>query len=389
MKAAPARRALVATHHLVGYAGSEVFTLELSTELRDMGWEVLVATLLLGEPMASEFEKQGFQIVDLLSEASAIGNAKFDLAWIHHAPVFYELFMAQGIEASMVVFCSLSHFYPLEAVPEYREKFDLLLANSIENGNHITRSLGLNEGQVVVFPNAVPRNYWGRGKESHNTVLKRIAIISNHPPPEELEAAALLKKNGIEVTHIGTGGTQILMNPDLLLNFDLVITIGKTIPYCFALKVPVYCYDHFGGPGWLNEYNLNLASQNNFSGRGFSKKSPETIADEIVKGYQESLSRLNAHLSSAEKSLKLRENLESLFSRPKVSFPKQLNAISTKQILMQHTQYVRLVKVLSDREAELGGLYKEILRVKSTFSWRLTSPLRAAYNIVRRIIGLH
>lgn len=363
--------------------------MELAIELRDMGWEVWIAALLLGEPMASEFEKHGFRIVDLLSEPSIIGNAKFDLAWIHHAPVFYELFMTQGIEAALVVFCSLSHFEPLEAVPEYRENFDLLLANSIENRDHITRGLGLNEGQVVVFPNAVPSNYWGCPKEFHNPALKRIAIISNHPPPEELEAAALLKRKGIAITHIGTGGTQMLMSPKLLLNYDLVITIGKTIPYCFAVKVPVYCYDHFGGPGWLNEDNLDLASRNNFSGRGFSKKTPETIADEIVEGYRESLGRLDVHMRSAEKSLKLRENLGSLFSRPRVPFPKQLNAISAKQILMHHAQYVRLVKVLSGREAELGGLQKEILRVKSTLSWRLTSPLRAACNVVRRIIGIH
>lgn len=381
MKTTPVKRAIVASHSLVGYAGSEVLTLELAIELRDMGWEVSVAALLTGEPMASEFGKHGFRIVDLLGEPSAVGSLKFDLAWIHHAPVLYELFLVQKIEADTIVFSSLSHFDPLEVVPQYRAKVDLLLANSFENGNHIQGELGLDAGQVIVFPNAVPSNYWDSRKKSHNSAAKHVAIISNHPPPEVLEATALLKKQGIAVTHIGVGGTPVLINPGLLLNYDVVISIGKTVPYCFALKVPVYCYDHFGGPGWLREEDFVLAGQNNFSGRGFFKKTPETIAEEIVKGYRESLDRLDVHLNFAERFLNLRENLISLFAHPRILPSEKEPANGVNQLLMQHRQYIRLAKFFSAREAELS---KELSRVKSTVSWRITKPLRFIWNRLSR-----
>lgn len=382
-----ARRALIATHHLASYAGSEVLTLELATELREMGWDVCVATLLPGAPMVSEFKKRDFQVIDMLAEPLAIGNAKFDLVWIHHAPVLYEI-LTHGVEAATVIFCSLSHFEPLEAVPEHRESVDLLLAHSIENKNHIINTSGLREDQVLLFPNAVPGNYWVQSKKFHSPVLRRVAVISNHPPPEVLQAAEILKKSGVEIVRVGIGGIETLINAQLLRNCDTVLTIGKTVPYCLASKVPVYCYDHFGGPGWLDEGNFDLAGQNNFSGRGFSKKMPETIVLEITSGYSGALSYLDAHASRAAASLHLRHNLERLFAH-RVDLPiRKLGLPRTTPASTQHAQYIRLVKILRGREAELIGFRKEISRVKSTLEWRLGSPLRVARNFLRRTIDV-
>jgi O-antigen biosynthesis protein len=377
-------RALVATHNLTDYAGSEVFTLELATELREMGWEVLVAALLSGEPMVSEFKKQRFQIVDLLKADPAIDNAKFDLAWIHHTPVFNELFVARKTKATTVVFCSLSHFEPLEKVPTNTENLDLVLAHSIENRGFITRALGLDEDQVIVFPNAVPNIYWGCPKELHDQALMRLAIVSNHPPVEVLRAAEILREKGLDVLHIGMGGTQMLMSPRLLLDWDAVITVGKTVPYCFALRVPVYCYDHFGGPGWLSADNLDLAGQKNFSGRGFARKAPEMIAQEIFDGYQKSLLGLDALRNHAANHHDLGKNLALLLDHPRISATKQSDVTKITQTLGQHAQYMRLARTLSVREAELSARNKEISRIKSTLSWRLTAPFRAAYNLMRR-----
>ncbi len=352
-----------------------------------MGWEVLVAALLSGEPMASEFKKRRFQIVDLLQADPAIDNAKFDLAWIHHTPVFNELFVARKTQATTVVFCSLSHFEPLEKVPACTENLDLLLAHSIENRDFITNELGLSEDQVIVFPNAVPSSYWGRPKEFHNEILTRVAIVSNHPPMEVLRAAEILKERGLDVVHIGIGGIPQLMSPDLLLHYDAAITVGKTVPYCFALKVPVYCYDHFGGPGWLSADNVDLAGHNNFSGRGFARKPPEMMVQEIVKGYRATLSGLDAFRTYAADHHNLGKNLGLLLAHSGTTTPRKLDFAKSAQTLRQHAQYMRLARTLSVREAqlrELSAANKEISRIKSTLSWRLTAPFRMAYNLVRR-----
>lgn len=380
------RHALIATHHLAAYGGAEVLTLELATELREMGWTVSVAALLPGAPMVAEFAKLGFPVIDMLAEPSCLRNARFDLVWVHHGPVFYEI-LVRGVEAATVVFCSLSHFEPLEAVPDYIEPIDLLLAHSVENKTHIINTSGLKEDQVQVFPNAVPGSYWADSKEFHSPVLKRIAVISNHLPAEILQAIKILKQDGVEVVHIGIGGIEILINAQLLRSCDIAVTIGKTVPYCLALKIPVYCYDHFGGPGWLDEGNFDLAGQNNFSGRGFLKKAPETIVFEIISGYSVALSYLDAHANRAATSLHLRHNLERLFAHRIDSPIRKLGIPHNMPTLIQHAQYIRLIKVLRGLEEELTGFRNEISRVKSTLEWRLGSPLRVARNFFRRTVS--
>lgn len=392
MTTSTVRRALVASHHLASYSGSEVLTLELATELRQMGWEVVVAAVLSDEPMASEFRKQGFPIVDLLGANPAIDNVQFDLAWVHHTPVFNELFIARQTKATKVVFCSLSHFEPLEQVPACPDRIDILLAHSAENKDFIVDERGWRDDQVAVFPNAAPGIYWNQQKEKHGQALRQLAIISNHAPVEVLEAAQLLGKKGVAVRHIGVGGTPTLMQPDLLLGCDAVVTIGKTVPYCFALKVPVYCYDHFGGPGWLTDGNFDLAGRNNFSGRGFQKKTPEVIAQELAEGYQESLQRLDVLREHAACHRDLRKNLALLIEQPVAPLPDRAASGTHTQTLGQHKQYMQLARALSAmrsamrsiHEVELDARDKEILRVKSTLSWRCTAPFRVAYNLVVR-----
>ena len=51
------------------------------------------------------------------------------------------------------------------------------------------------------------------------------------------------------------------------------------------MGVPVYVYDYLGGPGYLTEANFSLAERNNFSGRGFEKKTSDELLKEIKEGY--------------------------------------------------------------------------------------------------------
>ena len=112
----------------------------------------------------------------------------------------------------------------------------------------------------------------------------KIAIISNHIPQELLE---LKEKMGgyYQVDLIGLGYRTEQVNAEFLQQYDLVITIGRTVPRCLAMGVPVYVYDYLGGPGYLTEANFSLAERNNFSGRGFEKKTSDELLKEIKEGY--------------------------------------------------------------------------------------------------------
>ena len=387
MTAAKIGSALVATHNLADYAGSEIFTLELATALRKMGWQVMVTALLPGEPMLSEFKRHGFQIVNLLTDDLLIRDVKFDLVWIHHTPVFYELLIARKIEAKNIIYCSLSHFEPLEAPPSNVELLDLLLAHSEENKNLIKKDYKLEEDQIIVFPNAAPKNYLNCSRSAPSLQLTRLAVVSNHPPSEVLDVVKILQNSNIIVEHIGLNGIKMLVGPGLLLKYDAVITVGKTVIYSFALNISVYCYDHFGGPGWLTDDNFELSRINNFSGRGFEKKPSEVIAFEIINGYQKSLLQLKKFRTHAETFHDLEKNLQKLLIHPKIFQSKPISLVDDIHLLKQHARYIRLAKTLSIREMELAARDREILRLKTSLSWRLTAPFRLIYNFLLRIIG--
>jgi hypothetical protein len=68
----------------------------------------------------------------------------------------------------------------------------------------------------------------------------------------------------------------------------MVVTIGKTVQYGLACGVPVYVYDKFGGPGYLDRTNFAAAKRCNFSGRCCRRKlEPAQIGAEIVEAYND------------------------------------------------------------------------------------------------------
>lgn len=372
--------ALIATHNLVEFAGSEILTLELSLELREMGWNVMVAAIITGAPIQLEFQKQRIPIIELLSDHSFFTNVAFDFVWIHHTPVFYELFVTHKIRAHRIVFCSLSHFEPLETIPACRENIDILLAHSEENRAHIIQENQINPEAITVFPISVPRQYRVGYKFPTTSAPKRIALISNHLPPELLEAREILLQQQLEIEHIGLGGTPLLMQADILLAFDAVVSIGKTIPYCLALQIPTYCYDRFGGPGWLSQSSLSVAAHHNFSGRGFGQKTADEICQEILQGYVQAVSETPALRAYAEDKLNLRKNLENLMSRLNGPALHKQPLIIPHHIERQHASYMALIRDIS---AKTQSYDKEIRRIKTSFSWQITKPIRVLQTLFR------
>lgn len=84
----------------------------------------------------------------------------------------------------------------------------------------------------------------------------------------------------------GQGQTNYrLLTAELITEFDVVITIGKTVQYALVAGVPVFVYDHFGGFGYLDQANLAAAADRNFSGRGGERLAARTIAERVLTGY--------------------------------------------------------------------------------------------------------
>ncbi|OOR90211.1 hypothetical protein B0181_04875 [Moraxella caviae] len=162
----------------------------------------------------------------------------------------------------------------------------LYVANSEETKDKLLE-FTINEHDILVSNNAAP-NYFMQTNTSKT--LNKILVVSNHVPPEIFQAAVLLQQKNIQVHFLGMDfGNSHRVTPQVISKYDAIITIGKTVQYAILSQKPVYVYDHFGGCGYLSADNFEKARYYNFSGRGFYQKPAETIAKEIMQGFDQAL----------------------------------------------------------------------------------------------------
>jgi len=302
---------LITNHHLVDFGGSELNAYTLAKYFKDNGSNVVVGTFQYKQPMQELFLQAGIQVVNMLEDE--FPTKQFDLAWAHHAPTLYSCIFDHGLQFKQVIFGSLSPCEPLEALPVFANKITCVLANSNETKDKLIQEMpGLNN--LHVFPNYAMEEFFSLTYKTR-LVLKRIAIISNHIPPELLEFKEYMKCiHDVTVELIGLQFKARFVDAVLLGDYDLIIAIGKTVQYAMAARVPIYCYDHFGGPGWLDASNINLAEYFNFSGRGFNRKLSveELVADILDEGYKNNLSNLDFLRSYAVSKFSFASNIASL-----------------------------------------------------------------------------
>ncbi len=280
---------LLTTHHLVNYGGSELVTLDLAIEFQRMGWDVTVATFQFGGSIEESFKQQNITVVNVLNES--LSQIRFDLVWSHHYPVLIKCLVEDAIQIKYLIISSLSPYEPLEAIPFFAANADLILCNSEETKQEKVKELsdiGSFKNVPFVFKNSVPSDWFTSNVNKSNSRLRRIAIISNHPPTEIIVVVGILRARKIAVDLIGSHGKHQLVNINLLNSYDAVITIGRTVQHCMAREIPVFCYDRFGGPGWLNPVNFKIAEYFNYSGRCCYQKTPsEQIANEIIDEFDQ------------------------------------------------------------------------------------------------------
>jgi glycosyltransferase involved in cell wall biosynthesis len=419
------RTALVACSRLVDFAGSEITALEIAQALRNLGVEVEMAALEIGAPMEGEIKLLDIKYIDL-SKISISGRA-FDFLWVNHYVTAYHLLVKEGIRAKTAVFSSLSHFEPIETPPLPFFSFSRYTVNSEESLSHFKINYPNFKDKVGVFPNAAPFEFFDAYRKSLVGRIKSIAIISNHPPSEIIDLIVHFRKEGIEVDLIGIHGKNLRVTPCILSNYSAVITIGKTVQYCLAIGIPVFCYDHFGGPGWITLESFELAFAKNFSGRcAPSRRVSGCIALEISSGFKAALNQREALQGLAKTHFDIAKNLLSVLdaacqvpflislsetenhvlSRESSVFLNQRQVIANNHYLLaerdnqitdlnhflaerdnqitdlnhflaeRDNQITDLNHFLAERDDTLFWSRKELLNVLMSTSWKLTYPMR-------------
>jgi len=289
------KKVLVTQSQLKNYSGSEVLTLELVEYLANQGAQVTILTHFLGQPIQSDFEKlSGVSILLTTSpEADKIDLEEFDLMWVHHLTLTRGLIrQLSTANAPGLVFHHMSKSEPLEFPIIYDAEAvlaDVVAFNSKETRDDLhEQGVAFDQKQTFVFGNPAPDGFMRPARTESRARPTRIAIVSNHPPEEIMLSAEDMRRQGVVVDCIGRvqGGVTQRVTPIVLHTYDLVISIGKTVQYSIVSGIPVYCYDRFGGPGFLTRENFERCQQKNFSGRGFNTKTRAEIVAEIMGQFE-------------------------------------------------------------------------------------------------------
>jgi hypothetical protein len=220
---------------------------------------------------------------------------------------------------------------------------DLTLANSELTADRLVQT-GIDH-PVHVFYNAAPAAFASASRARHDTP-QQILVVTNHCDAALMEAvAALGVRAGIR--HIGRFGDEVkLVTPDDVQGADLVIAIGKTVQYALLAHTPVYVYDHFGGPGYLNADNYEAAAHYSFSGRCCERTL--TAADlqaDILERYAEGCAFADLVQAEGLERFRLEPHLDRVLALPPTSnaerrrrLHQQSAAIERERLLALHVR---------------------------------------------------
>lgn len=419
------QRILITQPLIRGFNGSTLVTLELAEKLKELGAAVTVYTCDCDEPAKSSFEEKNIRI-DTAQDNPKYSITDFDVIWIHSQilPISIIESLTGNIPDKKPVFVFL-HMSGMDWIPDEKpwiydlennlSSLSLFICEEVMSVNKKYLDPKIPTG---FFRNPVP-SYYKTRKHKPNNTLKKILIVSNHIPTEVLEAKTILESNhGITVNILGENhGNYKLFDKKILDNYDAVITIAKTVPYCLVSGTPVYVYDTWGGgPGWLNEKNFHDAEERNFSGYQnsmfpnyeggvFHRKTPDIIAKEIIEGFSDSLSYHQRNASVFSQNYVLEPVLMDIFSRlhPRTikPFPEKYAAsiiaaekfatirFETGGLLFIRDEHIRKLekekKSISKQNLRLINENKKLLETIQSRSYQLFNKLIKPYKKIREI----
>ena len=340
------------------FCGSTMVTLELAKYLLSAGARVVVYTNVMLAPASASFEDAGIEVVSPKDDFN-FSLKDFDYVWVHSLTIPCQLLDELKYSHKKMPAFIFLHMSPLDIIPD-EHPWIYNLENILS-----TISLYISEGtlesnkkyglpsRVGFFRNPAPLEFQDLIGRKISREIRRLLVVSNHPPTEVIKAKGILADRGIRVDFYGDGQDQYMpLLPAVLKKYDAVITIGKTVQYCIVGSLPVYIYDWFGGPGWLTASNYEHSKYNNFSGRFSGDKTGEEIAKEIIEGYPDALDFHMGFLARNNKEFIMDYALDDLLSNLK---PRKFDVLDSEYIESVKAA-VRCAEIRFIASEELGNM---------------------------------
>ncbi|WP_354244878.1 hypothetical protein [Agromyces sp. PvR057] len=319
-------RILITTNHLRERRGSEIVTFELAEEFADRGWHVDVYTNLFLPPMADRFRELASRAsVRVAEDPYEDFGLDYDLIWVQHSLLPPSIIRRLGEReaAAPIVWHHMSPIIEIDQplVAEIENRLADVTSFISERTRETLEAFGLDRPSQI-FANPAPRSFV-EADTIAPVALRRLAVVSNHPPAELREAAEALAEAGVETVFIGEPDGSVEVTPRLLAGFDAVVTIGKTVQYALVMGLPVFVYDHFGGEGWLRPETFEVEAAANFSGRSTSRRiSAEALVDELLLGFEHAVAFVSEQRPAFRARYSLQRSVDAVLERAELRSPR-------------------------------------------------------------------
>ena len=133
---------------------------------------------------------------------------------------------------------------------------------------------------------------------------------------------------------------NVEITPQILMQHDVIITIGKTVQYALALGIPIYNYDIHGGGGYINLQNFEEAEFYNFSGRDNPRKlNSNEIAREILDHYKEICLQCGKLRNIAIEKFILPNNINKVLAKIEITTQKEYD-FSKYDLYLKQVEYL-------------------------------------------------
>lgn len=268
------------------FGGVKLIAADLFRTFKRAGVSVTLVTERSDDEMRAIFPDVD-SIISYFQDLRPLMGRHFDLVMTHGWSSGGLALLECQITFRYLVLCSYSSFVPGEVIYAFDEQADAVMFESEHNLETQSPSLEQSPAPQISLRNALATEWFSPPPpRHHHPAPARIRIVSNHKAPEMLELPERLTASGADVEWVGRNGEIRLVDAELVDGCDVVVSIGATIQKALLRGVPVFCYDHFGGPGYITRDTFDRAEHFNFSGRcTYNRRDAATLCDEIVEGY--------------------------------------------------------------------------------------------------------
>jgi len=271
---------LLTNHHLAVRAGSELLVTELAEGLRARGHEVAVFTMFPGALATTWAAESGIDVFSPLS-GEALLDIRPDVVHVTHWPTLVYL-RNIGIDPPCV-HAFLGVIPPLENPPPIvGGGAPRCWAVSEETAGNIAAISGWPPADdIEIIRTSIAPGFDGAAR-TPPTRLERVAVVSNHFPPDYLRwLQELAGEMAFDLDVYGLPDNSVEITPEHLTSHDAVVTLGRTAIAAAALGVPVLVLDSSGSDGWLTPDSHGRIRRHNYSGRAFGL----TPDKETIRGW--------------------------------------------------------------------------------------------------------